>query len=54
VVLLDAKGLALCSLAVVFSAIEKVRFQQKAMGIPAIPEGCLLLTFASYLNLQIG
>jgi hypothetical protein len=28
---------------VVFSETEKVRFQQKAMGIPAILEGWLLL-----------
>jgi hypothetical protein len=45
---------ALFSLPVAFSATENDRFQQYVMGIPAILEGWLLLTFASYLNLQIG
>tara|TARA_R110001599_G_scaffold175574_1_gene367643 strand:- start:630 stop:809 length:180 start_codon:yes stop_codon:yes gene_type:complete len=48
------KGGASCSLSVVFSATENDRFQQKVMGIPAILEGWLLLTFASHLNLQTG
>jgi hypothetical protein len=41
-------------MAVVFSASENDRFQQKVIGIPTILEGWLLLTCASYLNLQIG
>jgi hypothetical protein len=38
----------------VFSATEKVRFQQKAMGIPAILEGTLMLTSVSYHVFQAG
>jgi hypothetical protein len=39
---------------VAFSASENDRFQQGAMGIPATLEGCLLLNFTSYLNVQTG
>jgi hypothetical protein len=39
---------------VVFSGTEKDRFQQKAIGIPAVLEGWLLLISDQYHDFQTG